>query len=148
MSVGRIGNYETGVKACCMAPTLLLKAAERIVELDVNALAVLDRHGVVLGILTDHDIIRALVKSGNQLDLETVGDCMTTPAITCEIDTRLSVALKLMQTHRIRHLAIVRDGAFVRMFTLKELLEQIHQDDELEVGVLRDLATGRLAPNI
>lgn len=147
MSVQRIENYDNGVRACCMGPMPLLKAAERIVALDVNALAVLDLHGCVVGILTDHDIIRALVKTHNWIDTETVASGMTSPAITCEIDTSLSDALKLMGKNRIRHLAVVREGAFVRMFTLKDLLEQIHRDDTLEVNVLRDLAKGRLGPD-
>ncbi|SDI62229.1 CBS domain-containing protein [Aliiruegeria lutimaris] len=146
MSVQRIGNYESGIRACCSAKMPVLRAAEKLVDLDVNALAVVDIHGGVEGILTDHDIIRAMVKRGPDLSDETVRFCMSRPAITCEADTRLSAALKLMSRNHIRHLAMLRDGAFVRMITLKDLLECIHQDDTLEVDTLRDLAAGRLTP--
>ncbi len=146
MSVQRIENYETGIRACCMAETPLLTAAERIAGLDVNALAVLDRTGAVTGILTDHDIIRQLVRSEGRLEDVSVGACMSAPAITCEVDTSLREALKLMGRNRIRHLVVTRGDAFVRIFALKDLLEKIHQDDALEAEILRELAMGRSVP--
>ncbi|WP_165354615.1 cyclic nucleotide-binding/CBS domain-containing protein [Tropicimonas sp. IMCC6043] len=144
MSVESIDNYETGVRSCCFAGLPIRKAAERIVELDVNALAVVDLDGRVEGIVTDHDIIRSLV--GGTFDSATVRDCMSSPAVSCEADTPLSEALRLMTKHRIRHLVMLRDGAFLRVFSQRDLLERIHADDALEAGVLRDLALLRMSP--
>ncbi|MDV7142802.1 CBS domain-containing protein [Tropicimonas sp. TH_r6] len=148
MSVQSIENYEAGIRACCMPETPLLSAAQRIAALDVNALAVLDRSGAVAGILTDHDIIRQLVKSEGRLDDVSVGDCMSTPVITCEINTSLGEALRLMGQNGIRHLIVTRAAAFVRIFSLKDLLEKIHQDDVLEAEILRELAIGRSVPGV
>lgn len=144
MSVQRIGNYDSGVHACCTARMPILDAAAKLVSLDVNALAAVDIHGGIEGILTDHDIIRAMVSQGPAFPEQNVEACMSKPVVTCETDTSLSDALKLMQKHRIRHLAMLRDGAFVRMITLKDLLERMHLDDMLEVDTLRDMAVGRL----
>lgn len=144
MSVQSIENYEAGVRSCCFGDLPLREAAERIVELDVNALAVVDVDGRVLGIVTDHDIIRSLVR-GN-FAKATVAECMTRPAVTCEADTSLGEALRLMGKHRIRHLVMLRDGAFLRVFSQRELLERIHAEDALEAGVLRDLARRHLGP--
>ena len=143
-SAKTVEDFAIGSKAYCSRDITILQAAERIAELDVNALAVVEGDGSIAGIVTDHDIIRVIVKSGGQLHDTTVEGCMSVPAITCEESVKLSDTLKLMGKHRIRHLVVVRNDAFVRVLTIKELLERLHRDDGLEANVLREMAFGKL----
>ncbi|MBL4871933.1 MAG: CBS domain-containing protein [Rhodobacteraceae bacterium] len=145
MSIQNIGKSETNECAWCTGNMTLFQAAERIADFDVNALAVVGDDGSVLGIVSDHDIIRALVKTDGQLKDVLVEVYMSTPVVTCDEDTSLSNAMKLMGKHSIRHLVIIREGLFVRVLTIKDLLEKMHSNDEIEVNVLRELALGKLA---
>ncbi len=145
MSIHTVARTHSALNARCDLGTTLFDVAERITELDVNALAVVDEAGHVRGIVTDHDIIRVIVKRDDPLHRLAVDDVMTSPVITCERDTGLSEALTLMGRHRIRHLIVVQDGLFDRVLPIKDLLEAIHRDNRLEANVLREMALGRLA---
>jgi CBS domain-containing protein len=123
----------------CEPAATVLDAAVKIAELDVNALAVV-QDGTLAGIITDHDIIRALADSGANLSAAKVRDWMTSKVVTCSLDDKLSKALNLMAGHKIRHLVVVEDDRPVAVLGSKELLTRIHENDDLELRVLRDLA--------
>lgn len=123
----------------CTSQMTVFDAAVEIAEIDVNALAVIDE-GRLVGIITDHDIIRCLADSGPDFSAQTVKDWMTEKPLTCTSDSKLTDALKLMAGRGIRHLPVVEDGKAKTVISSKELLTRIHENDELEIGVLRDLA--------
>lgn len=123
----------------CTSQTTVFDAAVEIAEIDVNALAVVD-DGTLVGIITDHDIIRCLADSGPDFSTQTVRDWMTEKPLTCTSETKLTDALKLMAGRGIRHLPVVERDKAKTVISSKELLSRIHENDELEIGVLRDLA--------
>ncbi len=125
----------------CTSQTTVFDAAVEIAAIDVNALAVIDE-GTLVGIVTDHDIIRCLADSGPDFSAQSVKDWMTEKPLTCTSETKLTDALKLMAGRGIRHLPVIEDGTAKTVISSKELLTRIHENDELEIGVLRDLARG------
>lgn len=96
--------------------------------------------GEVVGVITEHDMVReAFEKSAHLYDF-TVGEAMTEDVIKCDASTDLAAALALMGKHRIRHL-VVQDGAKVLGFvSIKDILDKIRADEQLEISVLRDMA--------
>jgi CBS domain-containing protein len=123
----------------CTSTASVLDAAVEIAEIDVNALAIVD-DGALVGIITDHDIIRCLADGGPEFSTQAVKDWMTENPLTCTAETKLTEALKLMAGRGIRHLPVLQDGQPKTVTSSKELLSRIHENDELEIGVLRDLA--------
>lgn len=123
----------------CVSSISVFDAAAEIAELDVNALAVVEK-STLLGIITDHDIIRCLADTGPDFSEQTVRDWMTEKPVTCNAKTKLSDALKLMAERGVRHLPVVEGGKPKTVIGSRELLTLIHENDELEMGVLRDLA--------
>lgn len=123
----------------CEPEITVFDAAARIAELDVNALAVVER-GKLAGIITDHDIICCLADTGEDFSRQKAADWMTKAITTCTLEMRLSQALNLMAGRRIRHLVVMDDEKPVTVISSKELLTQVHENDELEIRVLRDLA--------
>lgn len=65
---------------------------------------------------------------------------MSPNVVTCSTDIKFVEALKIMGMHRIRHLVVVEDERPVAILPIREVLSQIHQDDKLEINVLRDMA--------
>jgi CBS domain-containing protein len=125
----------------------LFDAAKKLAELNVNALAVTDDEGRVEGIITDHDIIRVLVQTDDTLHSFKVSEWMTKEVITCELNSKLTGAMDLMGKHRIRHLVVVDNSLLVGVLGIKDILQKIHENDELEANVLRDIARTSLASN-
>lgn len=123
----------------CEPETSLFDAAVEIADLDVNALAVVE-DGILAGIITDHDIIRALADAGPDFNVSRVQDWMTSKVVTCALDDKLSQALNLMARHSIRHLVVIEDDQPVAVLGSKDVLTRIHENDDLELRVLRDLA--------
>jgi CBS domain-containing protein len=123
----------------CDPKITVFEAAVEIAALDVNALAVVDGETLV-GIITDHDVLRCLVDSGPGFSTQLVADWMTKKPVTCTEDTKLTDALKLMAGRGIRHLPVVEHGRPRTVISSKELLTRIHEHDEMEISVLRDLA--------
>ena len=123
----------------CSPGTTVFDAAVEIAQIDVNALAVVE-DGALIGIITDHDIIRCLADSGPDFSKQLVEDWMTKDPVTCTAETKLTDALKLMAGRGIRHLPVLEGSRPRTVISSKELLTRIHENDEMEISVLRDLA--------
>lgn len=123
----------------CTSGISIFEAAVKIAEIDVNALAVVD-DGILVGIITDHDIIRCLADTGSEFAEQKVSKWMTEKVVTCKSDKSLNDALNLMALRRIRHLVVMDGEQPKTVISSKELLTTIHEDDDLEIRVLRDMA--------
>lgn len=123
----------------CTPDMTVFDAAVEIAELDVNALAVVE-DGSLTGIITDHDVIRTLADNGSDLEQVTVREWMTADVKTCGPDDKLSDALNTMARYRIRHLVVVDSDVPLAVIGAKDVLTRIHENDELHLRVLQDLA--------
>ncbi|MHB1852743.1 MAG: CBS domain-containing protein [Acidimicrobiales bacterium] len=102
------------------------EAAQVMERTGVGALAVVD--GARLrGILTDRDLVRRVLARGTPSDAR-VDDVMTSPVVSIEADADLHEAFALFRTHGGRRLAVVRDGQFVGMVTVDDLLVDMARD--------------------
>lgn len=145
MSVSTILNYDRGRLAKCGPHDSLVQAVKKMVNLQVNALAVTKERDQLVGILTDHDIMRALADCDGRLTDEPVTLQMSSKVVTCAPDTKLRQALSLMGKHGIRHLVVTEDEHPVAMLSIRDVLAKIHETEDLEIGVLRDIAVASRA---
>ena len=74
---------------------------------DIGAVPVLDSDNVLIGILSERDIVRKLVKTGRDSDLVTASDIMTKEIKSINLNTSLVEAQKIMTQNNIRHLPVV-----------------------------------------
>ncbi|NSY41586.1 cyclic nucleotide-binding/CBS domain-containing protein [Leisingera sp. ANG59] len=114
--------------------------AGRLLDQQMFGAIVRDKDGDVVGVVTEHDMVReAFLKNAHLYDI-TVGQAMTENAVMCQASTDLAAALALMGKHRIRHL-VVKDGeAILGFVSIKDILQKVHADQQLEILVLRDIA--------
>jgi CBS domain-containing protein len=102
------------------------EAAQVMERTGVGALAVVD--GPKLrGIVTDRDLVRRVLAAGTPLDAR-VDDVMTSPVVSIDADAELHDAFALLRTHGVRRLAVVRDGQFVGMITVDDLIVDLARD--------------------
>jgi len=101
-------------------------AAALMDQAGVGALAVLDGERLV-GIVTDRDLVRRVLARGLAPDAP-IDSVMTSPVVTIHADADLHKAFDLFRTNAVRRLAVVREGRFVGMITIDDLLGDLASD--------------------
>jgi len=115
-----------------VSPNETIKDAATTMErAGVGALAVVDGQHLV-GIVTDRDLVRRGLALGALPDAR-VDSVMSSPVTTIEADADLHDCFAIFRTHGLRRLAVVRDGRFIGMITVDDLLMDL-------AGDLADLA--------
>ncbi|CCQ73020.1 cyclic nucleotide-binding/CBS domain-containing protein [Magnetospira sp. QH-2] len=116
--------------ACALSPSDSARAAaECMAERNVAASVVLE-DGNLVGIVTERDLTRKVVATGNTPDATTLAEIMTPNPDTLSPDDTAYSALRLMQTRHVRHLPVVDNGQVVSMVSIRDLYASI--TDELE----------------
>ena len=98
-------------------------AAARMPDRQVRSLVVLAGNEV-RGILTEHDLVRAMA-DGADAGVATVGEYMTQDPLTVSLDTDVRDAAGAMLEFDFRHLPVVQAGAVVGMVSLRDLASSV-----------------------
>ena len=99
------------------------KALAIMAKHDIGSLVVVDK-GQPVGILTERDIVRRLVKDWKIPDVP-VDDLMSHPLITAESETPSWEAFRIMLKRRIRRLPLVDGGKLVGIVTERDLFRWV-----------------------
>lgn len=101
-------------------------AASVMEHTGVGALVILD--GVrPIGIVTDRDIVRRGVARRLAPDAR-IDAVMSAPVVTIDADADLHEAFALFRSNALRRLAVVRNGEFIGMLTVDDLLIDLAGD--------------------
>jgi CBS domain-containing protein len=108
----------------------------------VGALVVVDAaasdSGKPVGIVTDRDLVLAVMAEGLDPALFTVGDVMSTELVTASASAGLQEATELLNRHRVRRLIVTDDaGRVVGVASLEDLLEALVREFAELVQALR-----------
>lgn len=87
------------------------------------------REGAYVGIITETDIVRKVI--AKQLDPSgiLVWQVMHFPLITIEADKTVMEANDLMESEKIRHLAVTRGGEVIGIFSVRDLLRPLYMEE-------------------
>jgi len=144
MSIQSLLGPENTPLLACSPDDHLMTAVSRLVSDGSNAIAVTGPEGQLVGILSDQDIIRALHAGGGSVSHANVETWMTRNVITVPSDIGLAAAVNLMARHRIRHIVVTGEkGRPVAVVGIRAILKRLHEIDEIEINVLRDIAIAR-----
>jgi len=104
---------------------------------DIGAVPILDDSFLPLGIVSERDIVRKLVKNGRDSDLVTAKDIMTKNIITVKKDTSLVEAVKLMKYNNIRHLPVVdEDKKLVNFISHRDIMSHFYSNKRINYFLL------------
>jgi CBS domain-containing protein len=92
----------------------------------VGVLAVVEG-GQLVGIVTDRDLVRRGLAKSLPADTR-IDSVMSAPVVTVDADADLHDVFGLFRTHAVRRLAVVREGKFVGMITVDDLLIDLAGD--------------------
>jgi CBS domain-containing protein len=98
----------------------LLQAARRMARHNVSALPVV-RQGELTGILTEHDVARALSDRADQL-VTLVREYMTRGPVTVTLGEDSGAVARRMLIFGVRHLPVMADGELIGIVSAQDLL--------------------------
>jgi CBS domain-containing protein len=82
-----------------------------------------------VGIVTDRDLVLAVMAEGLDPSLFTVGDVMSVDLVTAPADASLLDAAQALRRHRVRRLIVIDDaGRVVGLAALEDLLEALARE--------------------
>ncbi len=118
-----------------MADATALEAAELLVNTGVSAMPVVDETGIVVGIVSEADLIGKpgfdlaqrmtgdTAAGPDQLRRQTVAEVMTRDVITVDENLSLSEVAQVMLERRVKRIPVMRDGAIVGVVSRVDLLK-------------------------
>ena len=86
------------------------EAAKLMARKNVAAIIVVDKTGIVSGIVTERDLCQKVLAKSLDPNSTKVGEIMTANPDTLSPDDSAGDALELMQTRKYRHLPVVVNG--------------------------------------
>ena len=116
---------------------LVLTAARRMRTENIGLLVVKDtcatEGDAILGVVTERDILQAIVDHGMHALKQAVARLMRPAVVCCDLHDTVERALTLMRRHRIGHLPVLHDGSLVGVVSMGDLvsLSMNSQPEEL-----------------
>lgn len=111
-----------------------------LARLNIGAVVVSRDEATIAGIVSERDVVRSLHERGAGLLDAPVSDIMTADVRTCEPDHAVDDLRKVMTTHRIRHVPVVKDGRMVGLVSIgdvvKSAIDELESEREYLVGYL------------
>jgi CBS domain-containing protein len=109
--------------------------------------AIVLRQGKPFGIVTEQDVTWKVVARGLDPKNVNVAEIMSTPLITINPDADLTEAAKMMKKHKIRRLAVVKEGALQGVLTAADIGRNLESYmDREKQDILRYLWSPRYLP--
>lgn len=107
-----------------MPQASLRDLAARLVTNEFSGMPVADPDGRVVGVITEADIIRALL-DGKRLENLTAGQVMTGPALTVDAKTPLEEVMKCLVEHKIVRVPVTADDKLVGIIARRDLIRAL-----------------------
>lgn len=136
----RLKDFATAVVAVVEPETTALVAAQLMRRHHIGALVVVEaaEKSRPVGIITDRDLVLALMAEALDPALFTAGDIMSVDLVLANPEMDAMDAVQLMRANRLRRLVIVDDeGRLTGIVTMEDILELLARE-------LSSLATGLL----
>jgi CBS domain-containing protein len=108
----------------------LYEALEKMADLNIGAILVLDENDRILGIFSERDFVRKIIIKGRDGDTTKVRQIMTTRVLYVEPSTPISDCMNLMTEKRVRHLPVISDGKPVGVISIGDVVKAVLRKQE------------------
>lgn len=118
------------------------QGCQKMVDCKIGAILV-KQDDKYVGIWTERDLLRKMTEEGFDPRTEKIGDHMSTPLKTAPHSTRIHKLQEMMLGLYLRHLPIEKDGEFIGMLSIGDILrasliDMDHQLKEINAFVTWD----------
>ncbi len=133
-----------GDKVVTARPDAAIATIVRMLKLEgIGALVISEDGEGILGIISERDVVRALVEHGGEVLKMKAADLMTRSVKTCAPEANIRDVMAEMTRSRVRHLPVVRDGKLCGIISIGDVVKNRLEELETETSVLRDYSVGR-----
>ena len=136
MTIARVIQGRSDQIVSCDIATSVGDAIKILAEQRIGALPVYG-DGQIAGIFSERDVIYQLAAHGPAMLDKTVGEVMTSPAITVALESGALDALALMTRRRIRHLPVVQGTTVCGFVSIGDLVKYRIDAIESEAEAMR-----------
>ncbi len=136
----RLKDLATSIVAVVEPETTAYVAAQLMRKHHVGSLVVVDANerALPIGIVTDRDLVLALMAEGLESTLFTAGDIMSINLVLGHPEMDVLEAVALMSKHRLRRIVVADDaGRLVGIVTMEDVLELLAGEMAKLVEALR-----------
>ena len=138
MSVKNILKDHGGQLITCRPEDTIDTVATILASKKIGALPVSDSDRMLVGIISERDIVRGMAEKGSDSVNLRVRDLMTADVATCQPEDSIKDVMQIMSRRHIRHLPVLKDGQLLDMLSQRDVMEYRLEATELEANVLRD----------
>ena len=103
----------------------------------VGARVVIEGDDVVVGILSERDIVRVVAEQGAAGLSQPISACMTREVLFAKPTETVESLMARMTDRRVRHLPVVRDGRLVGIVSIGDLVKNKIAETEAEAEHLK-----------
>lgn len=126
------------------ADATVYDALVKMAKKDVGALVVIDSTNKVAGIFSERDYARKVALYGKTSKDLKVSDLMTKELTVADPDSSIEECMTLLSQRHIRHLPILDGEDLIGVITIRDVLKQIIEDQQLTIQNLEDYIYGRV----
>ena len=103
----------------------------------IGAVVVVDAHGGIAGIVSERDVVRAMVGDAASVVTKTAKDIMTVKVRTCSPADSEAELMQMMTEGRIRHLPVVANGRVAGMISIGDVVKLRIESMEAEADQMK-----------
>ena len=111
----------------------LRDVASQLVTNEISGMPVAADDGRVIGVITEADIVRALLE-GKRLENLTASDVMTGPPITVDQNTSLEDVMKSLEDNRIVRVPVTNDNRLIGIIARRDIIKAVIEPEFLTFG--------------
>jgi len=111
----------------------LRDVATQLVTNEFSGMPVAASDGRVVGVITESDIIRALIQ-GKKLENLTAAEVMTGPPITVDVNTPLEDVMKSLEDHRIVRVPVTSENMLFGIISRRDVIRAILEPEFMAFG--------------
>jgi CBS domain-containing protein len=118
----------SGGVECAGENETVTEAAKKLAQLDVGSMPICGEDDRLKGMITDRDIVVAVLATGKDPDSVKVGELGDGKPVTIGADDSVAEALRTMKDHQVRRLPVIDGHDLIGIVSVADLARNIEDE--------------------
>ena len=136
MKVSDILRIKGGTLFTITPEDSLADAARLMAEQDIGSLVVIS-HGLVVGMLTFREVIKAVVKNGGSFGTTTVYRAMDSGPLICTTETEMDEVRRMMLERHARYMPVINNSMLMGVISFYDVAKTVVDSQNFENKMLK-----------
>lgn len=120
----------------------LSEAIKQLVDHHIGAVPVYDAKDKLVGILSERDVLEWVSRGKTDVGGTKVKEIMTQEVLVCSPEDSIEGILQTMTEKGIRHLPVISGSSLVAMLSIRDIIEEMLLECNIQVKHLHDYIAG------